>query len=1046
MIEGRLAKGFQVETLRARVTGSVPERVIEFRQDRSAIFRFEPELAPLYAALGHEEGALDLELEVRKPDDTTAIWRLGNFAETDRDGAVDPIPVEDTLAWIHVTGRGNMSLHFGAEVIHRLGTSDRRLVTGRHGVEFSMTVETFSRPIQSVVGTFTGRQSNRRFEFPVTVVDRTESRMAGAGLHSYDVKGTFFPGDLYDIADTTDRDFDPLVEVRLQHILDPINVQIKPGRGRRHRIHDITIVQGKSAQILLPSLTFRAQRLVFQSEYFGSTELRFLRRLRWVSWMFVLIRPFLGIWLVGEVTNKAQDNGYRFFHWLRTERPGRRAYFVIDRDSPDRPKVEPLGNVLIRHSRQHILYSLLASRFVASHHAEYLFASRMRWFKRRCHGWRIFLQHGVISTKDIALNYGRRHMDKPFDVVVVSSPMERQIVIQELGYFPSQVKVTGLARFDTLLADDIVPQRRLLVMPTWRDWLSHRRSFERSKFRARWSAFLTHPELTRIATENNLSIELVLHPNMQHFADLLDFPGVTIRHPGEDIQALLKSGSVLITDYSSVHWDFSFLERPVLYYQFDRDFFLRGSTSYVDLTTHFPGDIAYDEDHLVGLLQGVVDRGMTMTEAHRLRSRVFMEHRDRHNCERIEEVVLHAATWRVRLARWRSAPIVRRSYDAFRRTRTYHRVMTWAFRFARLLPRRDLVVFESDQGNSYGGSPRALHERLLQRGTGLEMAVVNNTAARVTGLATRKIRRLSPRYYWDLGRARYWVFNQNVGVQFRPSRRTYFLQTWHGTPLKKMQQDLRNVIGRDSGYLRRVKRAASYWTALVSPSPFATAAFRSAFGYTGPVLETGYPVNDVLLAEDAEERRSAIRGRLGIHARQRVVLYAPTFRDDQRQGSTWAADMMLDLDDFVARLDDDTILLVRFHPLVYQRIAATHGDRVRDVSRYPDAQELLLATDVLITDYSSIMFDFALTGRPMIFFTYDIEHYRDTLRGFYFDFEAEAPGPLVATSDGVIEALQSTDENQIAYADRYAAFVARFGGLEDGHATDRVLDAMLESS
>lgn len=1045
VIEGRLAKGYQVEALLARVAGGTPKQVIVLEQEGSPVFRFEPGLEALHAAVGHQAGSLDLDLRVRKPDGAVVTWRLGNFAETDRDGAVEPIPFAGTLAWIHVTSKGNVSVHFGDEVIHRVTSSDHRLVTGRRGVEFSMTVQTYSRPVQSAIGTFTGRQSNRRFEFPVTFVEREQSRRGGAGLYTYDVSSSFLPGDIYDASDTADRDFDPLVEVRLQHVVDPVNVQIKQGLERRNRVREITIVKGDAGQILLPSFTFRAKRLSFQSEYFRAADLAYLKRLRWISWVFLFVRPFLGIWLVGEVTNKAQDNGYRFFQWLRTERPDRRAYFVIDGDSPDRPRVEALGKVLVRHSRKHILYSLLASRFVASHHAEYLFASRMPWFKRHCGGWRIFLQHGVIATKDISLNYGRWHMDEPFDIVVVSSPLERQIVIQELDYLPSQVKVTGLARFDTLLADDVVPQRRLLVMPTWRDWLSHRRSFEESQFLRKWSDFLTHPELIRIAAANNLSIELVLHPNMQHFSDLLDFPGVAVHRSGEDIQALLKSGSILVTDYSSVHWDFSFLERPVLYFQFDRDFFLRGTTSYVDLTTHFPGDIAYDEDHLVELLKGVVDRDMTMTEAHRLRSRVFLEHRDRHNCERIEAVVLHAVTWRIRLARWRSKPVVRRAYDAFRRSGNYDRVMTWAFRFAKLLPRRDLVVFESDQGGSYGGSPRALHERLLQRGTELELVVVSNTPVRPSGLETRKIRRMSPRYYWDLGRARYWVLNQNVGVQFRPSRRTYFLQTWHGTPLKKMQQDLKTVIGRTEGYLDRVKRAASYWSVLVSPSPFATASFRSAFGYSGPVLETGTPVNDVLRADDAADRRAEIRRRLGIDTDQRVVLYAPTFRDDQRRGKSWTADMMLDLEDFVARLGEETILFVRFHPLVRQWIVSRFGDRVRDMSRYPDTQELLLATDVLVTDYSSIMFDFALTGRPMVFFTYDIEHYRDTLRGFYFDFEAEAPGPLAATSDEVIAALQDAEADTAEYADRYAAFVAKFGGLEDGHAADRVLDAMLSS-
>jgi CDP-glycerol glycerophosphotransferase len=98
---------------------------------------------------------------------------------------------------------------------------------------------------------------------------------------------------------------------------------------------------------------------------------------------------------------------------------------------------------------------------------------------------------------------------------------------------------------------------------------------------------------------------------------------------------------------------------------------------------------------------------------------------------------------------------------------------------------------------------------------------------------------------------------------------------------------------------------------------------------------------------------------------------------------------------------------------------------------------------VLITDYSSVMFDFASTGRPMLFFTYDLAHYRDKLRGFYFDFEAEAPGPLLSTSEEVVEAIRSADSVAGQYATRYKAFAERASDLDDGHAAQRLADAML---
>ena len=113
-----------------------------------------------------------------------------------------------------------------------------------------------------------------------------------------------------------------------------------------------------------------------------------------------------------------------------------------------------------------------------------------------------------------------------------------------------------------------------------------------------------------------------------------------------------------------------------------------------------------------------------------------------------------------------------------------------------------------------------------------------------------------------------------------------------------------------------------------------------------------------------------------------------------------------------------------------------------NVSRYPDIRELYLAADALLTDYSSAMFDFAVTGKPMLFFTYDLAEYRDHVRGFYFDFEREAPGPLLATTAEVCAALDELDDVRHRYADAYAAFAQRFCALEDGRAAERVVDAV----
>ena len=136
---------------------------------------------------------------------------------------------------------------------------------------------------------------------------------------------------------------------------------------------------------------------------------------------------------------------------------------------------------------------------------------------------------------------------------------------------------------------------------------------------------------------------------------------------------------------------------------------------------------------------------------------------------------------------------------------------------------------------------------------------------------------------------------------------------------------------------------------------------------------------------------------------------------------------------------------MRLHSMIAGRIAVPRGAPVIDVSDRAESAELYLAADMLITDYSSAMFDFAVTGKPMVFYTYDLEHYRDDLRGFYFDLAEVAPGPLVRTSEELIEAIADTAVAASEPADRYARFRDTFCSLEDGHATDRVLDLLFPS-
>jgi CDP-glycerol glycerophosphotransferase len=351
-----------------------------------------------------------------------------------------------------------------------------------------------------------------------------------------------------------------------------------------------------------------------------------------------------------------------------------------------------------------------------------------------------------------------------------------------------------------------------------------------------------------------------------------------------------------------------------------------------------------------------------------------------------------------------------------------------------------LIVYHSFEGR-YSDSPRAVHEA-LRATDGLEHVWLSDPA-HIAGFPDDVTTRSwgSPECIEALESADVIVANTHTDLVWNKRPDALYLQTWHGTPLKRIHWD---VLWAPEGRLERLQRDVDQWDVLVSPNAASTPLLRGAFRFDGEVLESGYPRNDVLSGPDAGAVRARVRRELGIDDGTRVVLYTPTWRDDVVfAGGTDPLDLELDVDAFAERFGADHVLLLRLHYMLTGRLAAREHASVKDVSFHADVSELYLAADAMITDYSSTMFDFGVTGRPMLFFTYDLEDYVGRQRGFYFDFEPLAPGPLLATSPELMDAIADLDAVAERYAERYAAFRQRFCHLEDGHATQRVADRIL---
>ncbi|GAA1160523.1 CDP-glycerol glycerophosphotransferase [Kitasatospora gansuensis] len=406
-------------------------------------------------------------------------------------------------------------------------------------------------------------------------------------------------------------------------------------------------------------------------------------------------------------------------------------------------------------------------------------------------------------------------------------------------------------------------------------------------------------------------------------------------------------------------------------------------------------------------------------------------------------------------ARGRRVVLERRTYDSLsleshsdllpeERSGYRQRRLRNGFAEAQRAPLTDTVLYNVALGGQYAGSPRAVHEELVRRGTALRHVWTSDDMQADLPQSAEPVRQWSPEWYEHLATAKYVVTSTHLPDFFVRRPGQVVLQTWHGTPLKRIGHDFEKVWFTDSEYLKTLDREVAQWSLLVSGNTFSTGVLRRAFKYQGQILESGYPRNDVLLAPDREKTAEQVRERLGLPEGKKVVLYAPTFREDRRrpQGG-YQLDLRIDLAAAQAALGEDQVLLVRAHEVMCGQVPSAGNGYVWDVGTYPDMADLLLVADVLVTDYSSATFDFANTGKPILFFTYDLEHYRDNLRGFSLDFEADAPGPLLETSAELVEALGRVDAVAAEHADKYAAFRQKYCDLDDGQASARVVDALL---
>ena len=374
--------------------------------------------------------------------------------------------------------------------------------------------------------------------------------------------------------------------------------------------------------------------------------------------------------------------------------------------------------------------------------------------------------------------------------------------------------------------------------------------------------------------------------------------------------------------------------------------------------------------------------------------------------------------------------------------RTAQRRLQRGHREAQVSP-EDAVLFQCYRGEVATDSQRALHAELHRRSAPLALywGVADHSVDLPEGAEPVLIG--SARWYELLANARYLSNNVDFPRWWHRRPHQTMIQTFHGYPFKSMGVSFWKEQGRNERDLQReTTRLGHAWSVALVPAPFCEELYRREYRFHGEVMASGYPRNDLLVGPDAERVRARVRAQLGIAESQTVVLYAPTWRESM-SADTWNAPMFdaLDIDELATQLGSEHVILLRGHNHNLGDAARfTDHAAVLDVTDHPEINELILASDVAVLDYSSLRFDYALTGRPMVFFIPDLEDYVAN-RSFLFDYEPTAPGPWARTTQEVVDAIRDLPAVAAEHAAARAAFNDRFNRLNDGRAAARVLDA-----
>lgn len=368
------------------------------------------------------------------------------------------------------------------------------------------------------------------------------------------------------------------------------------------------------------------------------------------------------------------------------------------------------------------------------------------------------------------------------------------------------------------------------------------------------------------------------------------------------------------------------------------------------------------------------------------------------------------------------------------------KAITFLYYLFRLFPvQKNKIVFCNYVGKGYGCNPKYIAEELLRRRQNLDMVWMTKNTALDFPEAVRTVEWESFRAIYELATAKVWVDNQRKLPYNKKRKEQYFIATWHGgTPLKKIGAD--NPQNKDNlPYQETSLHMDKIVDVMVASCSWCTEIYRSAFLYSGEVMECGYPRNDILV-KDTGRYRSMVRKYFNLGEQEKLVMYAPTYRKG-RKTDRYSLDYEMLRQSLKARFGGEWKVLVRLHPTMAEKSGEMqYGQNVINASGYDDMQELMAAADVLVSDYSTIIGEFPLSGKPVFLFAADQEEYA-VERDFYYEYD-KMPFPKAGTNGGLADVIEQFDEEK--YKQDLKIYYEKIGRKDFGHASEKVADRIEE--